>query len=144
MSLTYKYAHVDRNEYGETHIPAIPITLIGSKEQVSILGLVDSGADLSAIPMSIALVLGLNVQKPSEAVGGIGGSTKAVLTIMDLQFGKGHEHYKLKVPVYAVEEGDEIGVLLGRQDLFDKFKITFVQKDHRLQFKRNAAEGEKH
>lgn len=70
MAITFKYKKIERPEpVGTTYAPYVPITLIGRKESLNILALLDSGADVSVIPKGIADILGLDLEgKRSEAV----------------------------------------------------------------------------
>lgn len=79
MTLTFRYKTVKRPDGTEVKTPSIPIILSG-KEKIETLGLLDSGADISAIPKDLAEVLGLDLSgKPTTAFG-IGGKVDALNT----------------------------------------------------------------
>jgi len=60
MTITFRYKSVTRPAGSTVKTPSIPIILSG-KETFETIGLLDSGADLSAMPKSIAELLGIIV-----------------------------------------------------------------------------------
>ena len=68
MALTFKYKAMKRPDGSLVKTPVIPITLIGKTFQLDVLALLDSGADVSAIPISLADVLGMKLDKSSYEV----------------------------------------------------------------------------
>ncbi len=57
---------------------------------------------------------------------------------MNLEVGKPHEQYNFTLPVKVIlEDGDkEMPVLPGRKGFFDKFIITFNQKEEKVILKK--------
>ena len=120
MTLFFNYKRIQRPDpYPSEDVPAIPVTLIGLKTSVDVMGLLDSGADFSAIPKEIAEILDLDLNSQSENIGGIGGDVKAILSTMKVNIKKGREDYTFPIKVYAAEELEEdFPVLIGRQGFF--------------------------
>lgn len=133
MVLTFKYKDVPRSNGTRAKSPSIPVTLIGNGIQYSFTALLDSGADISAIPKSVAELLNLDFKnKKKEKAFGIGGEVPAVETKMTIDFGKGHERYKFDVPVKVILDNSDFPPLIGRADFFDRFDITFKQSEKKI------------
>ena len=58
---------------------------------------------------------------------------------MNIELGKPHEIHSHNIPVKVILDGkdEEIPVLLGRAGFFDKFLITFNQKEEKVILKPN-------
>ena len=139
MTLTFKYKRVKRANNTEIKSPSIPITIWGEGQRFEFIALLDSGADISVVPREVAELLGLNLKGKIEEAKGIGGKVKATQTNMNIGLGKPHERYELNIPVKIILENkeEEMPILLGRTGFFDKFIITFNQKEERITIKRN-------
>ena len=96
-----------------------------SSEWLKIHPYIDSGADTTLIPFSTGEFLGLTY-KESEVVkiGGLIGTTKAIRKKVTVKIGE--VEFILNV-TWALTES--VPALLGRKDVFDKFDVTFKQKD---------------
>jgi predicted aspartyl protease len=139
MSLTYKYKKVKRPNDVEIKSPSIPVTLSGTGGKYQFIALLDSGADISVIPKDVADLLGLDLTGEKEETRGIGGKVPAVQSKLTIELGKPHEGYTYDLPVKVILDGadEEIPILLGRAGFFDKFIITFNQKEERVILKPN-------
>jgi|SRR3989338_486334 len=139
MSLTFKYKRVKRPNNTEIKSPSIPVTLSGSGGRYQFIALLDSGADISVIPKEVAELLGLDLSGKKEEARGIGGKVPAIQTKMNIELGKPHEIHSHNIPVKVILDGkdEEIPVLLGRAGFFDKFLITFNQKEEKVILKPN-------
>lgn len=93
---------------------------------------IDSGADVTMIPLSLGKLLGLRLHETQvQQVGGIRGSVpvmygNAVIRIGDTEF-------LVKLAWALIED---VPPLLGRAGVFDTFEITFKQHDGTVEFKR--------
>lgn len=84
---------------------------------------IDSGADVTLIPLSLGKLIGLKTDgKRIEKIGGIKGSIPAIYYKVNLRIG-GLE-LSAKIAWALIEE---VPPLLGRTDIFDNFHITFKQ-----------------
>lgn len=135
MAISFHYKTVKRPDGTDVKIPSIPITLRG-KESFDTIAIVDSGADISAIPKGIADILGLDISGKSSPAFGIGGRTDAVDTTMEIMVEKGHERYNFRIPVKVIIGPYDFPILLGRAGFFDKFIISFNQSQERILLKR--------
>lgn len=132
MTLTFKYKKVKRPNGTEARTPSIPITLSGKNGKYDFIALIDSGADISALPKSLAELLDLDLSGEKEEASGIGGIVPAVQTSLVVELGKSHEQYALQIPVKVILTDEEFPILLGRAGFFDKFVITFNQKEEKI------------
>lgn len=100
-------------------------------EVVSLIFLVDSGAAISAMPKSDAVVLGLALsQGESATIRGVGGETILGRRV-EMAVRLGSE--KLRLPVVFLEN-DSVPRVLGREGVFNRFTIVFEEKRHRSAF----------
>lgn len=104
--------------------PNAVVTITNGRNSVEFNMLVDSGSDISAIPKSAGDKLGLKI-KEGETIGtieGIGGSISVVPRKLSLTIGE----YKFSAAVVWAFT-DDIPLILGRADVFDYFRIEFLQ-----------------
>lgn len=85
---------------------------------------IDSGADITLIPLSLGKLIGLALDESKiERIGGIRGSVPISYHKVDIKIGG----FSLSVKIgWALVE--EVPPLLGREDVFDLFNVTFKQK----------------
>ncbi len=85
---------------------------------------IDSGADVTLIPLSLGKLLGFKInEKAIEHIGGIHGSVPVIYLMKTLQIGD--KQLQAAVAWALVEE---VPPLLGRRDVFDHFDVLFQQK----------------
>ncbi|MBU2503960.1 MAG: retropepsin-like domain-containing protein [Nanoarchaeota archaeon] len=135
MVLTFKYKNISRGNGTESFSPSVPIIFQGNRSKYEFMALLDSGADISAIPKSMAELLGLDLSGKKEKAFGIGGEVPAVQTKVNIEISKGHEKYLFQIPVKVILDGYEFPPLIGREGFFDKFHITFKQSERRVALK---------
>lgn len=140
MTISFRYKSVKRPDGTLVKTPSIPITLMG-EESFETIALLDSGADISAIPKSIAELLGLNLDGKVTLAYGIGGKVKSVESSVKILIDKGHERYSFSLPVKIIMDEYNFPVLLGRLGFFDKFVITFDQENERVLLKKRTQEN---
>lgn len=92
---------------------------------------IDSGADITLVPFRFGKALGFK-QHEDESIKhmhGIGGSAPYLTREVKLQLGK--EIFDVKIAWALIEE---VPALLGRQDVFDRYEVTFKQKSKKIIF----------
>lgn len=141
MTLSFKYKGVSRSNKTRALTPSIPITFSGNSGKYEFAVLLDSGADISAIPRHMAELLGLELNGPTEDVFGIGGVAKAIQREVKIEFSKGHEKYSFNLPVKVILDNYDFPPLIGRAVFFDKFDITFRQSEKRVYLKAVGKKG---
>ncbi|MEK6910691.1 MAG: aspartyl protease family protein [Nanoarchaeota archaeon] len=136
MTLTFRYKRVKRGNI-DIKSPSIPINLSGNGSKYQFIALIDSGADVSVIPQEVAELLDLDLSGKREEASGIGGKVEAVQSRVFLDVGKGHENYSFNLPVKVIlnKNGAEMPILLGREGFFNRFVITFNQKEEKVLLK---------
>ena len=135
MTITFRYKSVRRPDGSLVKSPSIPVVL-DLKEKFETLALLDSGADISAIPKNIAEILGINLNKEKTFSYGLGGKVETIKTFVNLTLEKDHERYTLCIPVSIVLNDYDFPVLLGREGFFNEFSITFNESEERISLKK--------
>lgn len=93
---------------------------------------IDSGADLTMIPLSLGKLLGLQIdEKKVEQIGGIRGSVPVIYKKNQMKIGK--EEFLVHIAWSLVED---VPPLLGRTDVFDHFNIIFKQQEGTVIFEK--------
>lgn len=91
---------------------------------------IDSGADITLIPLSLGKLLGLTIdEKKIQEIGGIRGSVPIIYSKIRMRIGK--EGFAVQVGWALIEEAPP---LLGRTDVFDFFNVTFRQEEGLILF----------
>lgn len=137
MTISFRYKSVKRPDGTLVKTPSIPI-LLKSKEVFETIGLLDSGADISAMSKDVAEILGLNLSGKRTPAFGIGGKVDSVETKVRISTEKGHEHYAFQIPVKVILGKYDFPVLIGRAGFFDKFVISFDEENEKVSLKRNS------
>lgn len=96
---------------------------------------IDSGADITMIPLSFGKLLGLKINKNEvNKIGGIRGSVPVAYRKLRMEIGD----YQMIINVaWALIE--DVPPLLGRADVFDKFNIAFKQTKRIVEFQPDLA-----
>lgn len=102
MTLTFKYKDVARANKTNSMSPSIPVTFSGNSGKYEFIVLLDSGADISAIPKHMAELLNLDLNLAKEEAFGIGGKVPAISTSLDIEIGKKHEKYSFRIPIKVI------------------------------------------
>jgi len=137
MAITFRYRTLDGAN--ATKKPVVKLTMKGrNRIPIEVLGLLDSGADVSVIPRGLADFLNLKMGSATQSKG-IGGEISVTDSHVDLQVrgSRSHEtHNLVGVPVQVASD-DSVPIIVGRSGFFDKFTITFDEKRNKIRLKRN-------
>lgn len=128
----FEYREEDSRLFGKIVRPVADIYFIDNEGNKLISFMyIDSGADITLIPRKLGESLGFTVEggKIIE-IGGI-GNAKVPVIIKTASIMIGVRKVEVRI-AWALTE--EVPPLLGRTDVFDLFKIIFVQKNRRIQF----------
>lgn len=91
---------------------------------------IDSGADVTLVPLSLGELLGFKVENEKiEEIVGIRGSVPVVYKKWEIKMDR-----KILPVLVAWALIEEVLPLLGRADVFDFFRITFNQKKEEIIF----------
>ena len=147
--MRFKY-HSDYNRNNEENVikrPRVDIAMRKSQDPVNAstnpefhtFGLVDSGADISFIPRSMAEILRLDLDDAEiKTTKSASGEFKTYRTSMYLEIIYKKRRIGVGVVGVAVPQTDhaiedlEKQVLIGRRGLFDKYEITFNEADETI------------
>jgi len=141
MTLIFKYKPIERPDGRTVKSPSILVTLVGGGIHYGVVGLLDSGADVSVIPKDLADLLGLDLHdKPIDQSRGIGGRVRSIRTSMHVivEAKRAHERFQLTIPVNVILDGEAPPLLLGRAGFFENFVITFDESNQRITLKKNT------
>lgn len=91
---------------------------------------IDSGADITMIPLSLGKLIGLSAQaQKTEEIGGIRGSVPVIH--MRHKISVGGKILRVRIAWALLEE---VPPLLGRSDVFDAFHVVFQQDTKTILF----------
>jgi len=138
MTLSFNYHRLPNKKGVDIRTPSIPVVLKGeSKTQIKVYALIDSGADISVIPKSLAEFLNLDLSGETDISYGIGGEIKVKKTRMQITIEKVHEEeYSYNIPVQVILSGEEPPIILGRKGFFDNFVVTIDETNKKIRLKK--------
>ena len=130
--MQFKYRKEFSRTLGVIYRPVAEAIFINGDKEVRDFPYIDSGADITLIPRSVGELLGLGVGgEEIKEMGGVGGS-KVPTILKTLKVRIGEFEFPIKIAWALVED---VPPLLGRVDVFDKFEVTFKQKQKVTEFK---------
>lgn len=93
---------------------------------------IDSGADLTMIPLSLGKLLGFKKRDGEvKRIGGISGSAPVIFVRSQIKIGE--YQFPVRLAWYQTEN---VPPLLGRLDVFDQFNVTFKQTEELILFEK--------
>lgn len=98
--------------------------------------LIDSGADYTLISKSNAYLLGLNYSEINKREVKVEVANLAFISTKKVSLKLTIEGEEINVP--ALIANQEVENLLGRKGVFDKYDITFKEREQRVIFKKAA------
>jgi len=115
--------------------PIISITLCGPKEVRTFRALVDSGASYSVFRPEVAKLLGIEIEDGKEIyLVGIGGRILGYLHMINVSV-DAKNFFKCKI-VFSKEHTVSLNIL-GRDNFFLPFLITFAERKRRVILKKD-------
>ncbi|CAD6492940.1 MAG: hypothetical protein CHKLHMKO_00378 [Candidatus Argoarchaeum ethanivorans] len=125
MTIEFRYREEESEITGTILRPVAALQFKSrSSEWIEIRMYIDSGADITLIPLSFGRLLGLELKKEDiKHLRGVGGgAVPVIITKIDIMM----DDVEFPIDVaWALEE--DVPPLLGRTDVFDRFKIMFNQ-----------------
>jgi hypothetical protein len=117
--------------------PVVKLRILGTKSQIPFRGLIDTGADMTVIPMNIADFVGVAMMSshPGAALG-VGGEIEVAYgkVLLQIDFGKNEHRWCATVGV-ARESWTE--AVLGHLGFVQFFDATFFGEQRVVELKRN-------
>jgi len=129
-----KYLSYTLPDGGKIHLPMVHIRLSISSESLTTIGLVDSGSNVTFVPLELADILSLPIEREDSAVGA-GGTFNNTIRKVNIRLLKGNTSFASfpNFPVYVpMDQGRVPYVVLGRDSIFSKFDITFRENKQRF------------
>lgn len=118
-----------KNSQGD-YYPIIPLVLWYKSKKLDTDALIDSGATISIFQPAIADSLGIEINSGKEIyLGGVGGRIKGYIHQLKIEV----SDKTLVAPVVFSYEYHVSVNLLGRDSVFNKFKITFEENRRRVE-----------
>lgn len=126
MAITFPFKEEKSALFGKIHRPIALVLIKHQKEEVwrHVDMIVDSGADYTLLPRYFAQALGVNLSKDCRKVNtkGVGGSSVVYILKKKARVKIGEYEREISLGFLF---NDYIPPLLGRQEFFETFKITF-------------------
>lgn len=98
MAITFRYRQIGTRG-SPIKRPLIPVKMSNGTNSISVMALLDSGADSTAISSNMAETLDLDTSGSRKRSYGVAGSIESVSSEVALTIGNNHESYSLNVPV---------------------------------------------
>ena len=130
--IKFKYRH-SPSLLGEMLRPMADVILEANGQKVEAFMCIDSGADITMVPMRFGRAIGFR-QDPSDKILEIKGVSGGGVPYLIREANLFLNGKKLNIRLaWALIE--EVPLLLGRLDIFPKFKITFDEKQKLITFR---------
>ena len=103
--------------------PLARVKLVNENMETTADMYVDSGADITLIPYSVGIALGFSLKPEDEIrrIGGVGGG-KISIVVRWVKLRIGSRELNVRV-AWCMSE--DVPLILGRLDIFDKFNVLF-------------------
>jgi len=125
MEIEFDFRKEESKLFGPVLRPVARIILINGEESFAEHLYVDSGADITLIPKSVGDAVGFVVEKTDQIteIKGIGERGVPII-IKKLKIKIGEKIFDARVAWALIEE---VPLLLGREDVFNLFDISFLK-----------------
>ncbi len=122
----------EESDLGPVKRPVADAKLKNGDIVIEIAMYIDSGADISMIPYHFGKALGL-YQEPDDEIHNIKGieGSGVPYIIKELELAMGLNFHTIRV---AWAQTEEVPILMGRMDIFNRYRITFNEKESWIDF----------
>lgn len=128
--ITFKYQK-ERSDLGIVYRPVANVILETDDFRLEIPMYIDSGADVTLIPLKLGEALGFRQDSAQiREIRGIAGAGVPYI-LKEVKLTLGDIKFKTKIAWALIEE---VPPLLGRLDIFIRFKITFDEEKKIVEF----------
>lgn len=135
--IRFKYKKA-KSDLGEILRPIAEVILETDKLKIEVPMYIDSGADVTMIPLRLGRALGFTqmVTDVIREIRGIGGSGIPYI-LKEVFYVFNNKKVRGKIAWALIEETP---LLLGRMDIFNKFRIIFDERSGWIDFEQNENE----
>ena len=131
--MRFPYNNIKSSDLGDLLTPTFWLPVQAQAKVVPFFFLFDTGADLTSLPVSAALSLGVDLEKcPKEEMEGYEGKPVIVYR-SEIKIYMDNRRFKIPCVFTPIEH---VPILLGRAGILDKFTITLDAKKKEVIFKR--------
>ena len=142
MKIVYRYKEMPSKITGTIKRPIARIQIWSTKlnKWIKIEGFLDSGADISLIPFGLGRMLGFKIDEDNvkvlggednvKVLGGIGEGRVSVC-VVEGKVRIGNIEFPARIG-WAFD--NRVPTLIGRLDIFERFNITFKEKEGKIIF----------
>ncbi|MBW8050499.1 MAG: hypothetical protein FVQ77_09200 [Cytophagales bacterium] len=131
--MEFRYKKESTPIFGEILMPLIEFGIKTNTGWVSALGCVDSGADITLLPLSFIRFLGIRIE--DEEIKGLSGVGRGGISVIIKEVELKIANVEIKSNV-AIALTEQVPYLLGRKDIFNKFKIIFEEYNQKIIFEK--------
>ena len=125
MEVEFAFRREESKIFGSIYRPVAKVTLVHRNHHVPEIFYVDSGADLTVIPLSIGQILSFENPKPEEIIEIKGIGEKGIpIVVRKVTMIFAATHMRVRIAWALIEN---VPLLLGREDFFSSYNITFVK-----------------
>jgi hypothetical protein len=128
MEFIFPYREEYSRLFGMIYRPVVPVELQSEQEWFPQRMYLDSGADISLIPRSVGDLLGFEMTDNIQEMRGVGNVAIPVI-IKTISVRLCDEEFFARIAWSLMEE---VPLILGRIDIFDRFEIIFMQKEKKV------------
>ncbi len=127
----FPYKRENSDLLGVVYRPIAAVNFIVNNTEIMQFMYVDSGADMTLIPKSVGELLGFEITEEAKEVYSVSRhSIPIIMKNIELKIGK---HRLNACVAWSLQEN--VPLLLGRLDIFDKFIVTFDEFNKRTIFR---------
>ncbi len=126
MAQGFRFPYSSLNNDPTTFMPRLPLALIFQGRAVEVVGLIDSGAAVNLIPLSVGRDLGADWEQQTVSVPLVGSLGKVEAKALIVQ--AVHPQLTPQHPVeliFAWAKDDHVPVLFGQTNFLMEFRVCF-------------------
>ena len=130
MRIDFPYVREESALFGSILRPIVKVVISGSYTHWMY---VDSGADITMIPLSVGRLIGLRRSKRDklQRIFGVGRSSVPII-VKRVSMRLGSVDFTARIAWSQVED---VPLLLGRMDVFKEFDVTFKEREGLTSFR---------
>ena len=122
----------EKSSLGKIFRPVAEVILESGELTVGIPMYIDSGADISMLPLAFGRSLGFKQEEEDEIkeIRGVSGAAVPYI-LKEVTLVINGKKIRIRIAWALIEE---VPILMGRMDIFDKFRIVFDEKKGWIDF----------